>query len=43
MVPIDKTLINKKLLTVNEVKWLNNYHSTVFRNLKSFMNKKRVN
>ena len=42
MVPIDKTLINKKLLTVNEVKWLNNYHSTVFRNLKSFMNKKEL-
>ena len=39
MAPIDKTLINKKLLKKNEINWLNNYHKIVFNNLKSFMNK----
>ncbi len=39
MAPIEKDLINKKNLNVNEQKWLNNYHKTVFKNLKKFMNK----
>ncbi len=38
MVPIDKSLINKKILKKNEVNWLNNYHRDVFNNLKKFMN-----
>ena len=39
MAPIDKTLINKKILKENEINWLNNYHNDVFKNLKKFLNK----
>ena len=39
MVPIDKDLINKNLLSKSEIKWLNNYHMTVFNILKNSMNK----
>ena len=38
-VPIDKTLVQKELLNENEIKWLNNYHFNVYRNLKNYMNK----
>ena len=38
MAPIDKSLVIKKLLNKKEIKWLNNYHSNVFRKLKNFMN-----
>ena len=37
MAPIDKSLIDKKILKRNEISWLNNYHKTVFNNLKKFM------
>ena len=37
LAPIDKTLIEKKLLTKLERNWLNNYHKNVFDNLKKFM------
>ncbi len=36
--PIDKSLIEKKLLNLKEIKWLNNYHNKVYDNLKKFMN-----
>ena len=39
MAPIDKSMINKKILNKNEINWLNNYHQHVFINLKKFMNK----
>ena len=39
MVPIEKDLIISESLNKNEKKWLNNYHKTVFKNLKKFMNK----
>ena len=39
LVPIDKTLIEKKLLTSFEKDWLNKYHRRVFNNLSKFMNK----
>ena len=39
MAPIDKSLIKKELLNKNEIKWLNNYHSKVYYNLKKYMNK----
>ena len=42
MAPIDKSLIDKKMLNKNEVNWLNNYHSVVFKNLKKFMNNKEL-
>ena len=39
LAPIDKSLIEKKLLNNKEIYWLNKYHSKVFKNLKNFMNK----
>jgi len=39
LVPIDKKLIEKKLLTTSEKNWLNKYHQRVFDSLKKFMNK----
>ena len=39
MVPIDKELIDDKLLNQNEREWLNKYHKNVFKNLKLKMNK----
>ena len=38
LAPIDKSLIDKKFLTVTEKHWLNKYHQKVFKNLKIFMN-----
>lgn len=35
--PIDTKPISKKLLTKDEVKWLNNYHKMVFNKLKKFL------
>jgi len=37
MVPIDKNLISKNLLSSEEKKWVNHYHKNVYKNLKSFM------
>ena len=42
LVPLDKTLIEKKLLNKNEINWLNNYHTKVFNSLKKFMNKSEL-
>tara|TARA_B110000971_G_scaffold177891_1_gene183692 strand:+ start:1407 stop:3128 length:1722 start_codon:yes stop_codon:yes gene_type:complete len=39
LVPIDKSLIEKKLLTSSERYWLNAYHKRVFKNLRKFMTK----
>ena len=39
LAPIDKSLIEKKLLLKSEINWLNDYHSKVFNSLKKFMNK----
>ncbi len=36
--PIDTKPIAKKLLTKNEIKWLNNYHKMVYRKLKRYLN-----
>ena len=33
LAPIDKTLIEKKLLKKNEIYWLNEYHEKVYKNL----------
>ena len=38
LVPIDKKLIEEKLLTVGEKEWINKYHRRVFVCLKKFMN-----
>ncbi len=42
MVPIDKSLIKKTSLTNNEINWINNYHNSVYKNLKKLMNKKEL-
>ena len=39
MAPIDKSLINKKILKKSEINWLNEYHSIVFNKLKTYMSK----
>ncbi len=36
--PIDTKPISKKMLTKDEVKWLNNYHKMVFKKLKNYLN-----
>ena len=38
MAPIEKDLINKKILNSAEIKWINNYHEKVKKNLFKFMN-----
>ena len=42
MAPIEKDLIIRKKLNLNEKKWLNNYHKNVFKNLRRFMNKVEI-
>ena len=42
LVPIDKSLIEKKLLNKNEINWLNNYHLKVYRSLKKYMSKSEL-
>ena len=36
--PIEKDLINKKILNRNEIKWINDYHKKVKKYLFKFMN-----
>ena len=36
--PIEKDLINKKILNKIEIKWINSYHKKVQKNLSKFMN-----
>ena len=38
--PIEKDLINKKILNNNEIKWINSYHKKVKKSLFKFMNLK---
>ena len=35
--PIEKNLINKKILNKDEIKWINTYHRKVKKNLFKFM------
>jgi len=42
LVPYDKNLINKNLLSRLEIKYLNNYHKEVFEKLNSFLNLKEL-
>ena len=37
LAPIEKNLINKSILSSAEIKWLNNYHKKVKKNLYKFM------
>ena len=36
--PIEKALIKKRILSSKEIKWINNYHKKVRKNLFRFMN-----
>ncbi len=38
--PIDRDLIKKDLLKLEEINWLNNYHFNVYHKLKNFVNDK---
>ena len=38
LVPLEKELIEKKILNKNEVNWINSYHNKVKKNLLKFMN-----
>ena len=38
--PIEKELINKQILNLHEIKWINNYHKKVMKNLNKFMSVK---
>ena len=42
MAPIEKDLINYKILNKKEKNWLNDYHKKVFKNLKDSMNKEEA-
>ena len=42
LAPIDKNLIQKKLLNKTEIKWINQYHSKVYYKLKKYMNKSEL-
>tara|TARA_B110000211_G_scaffold216822_1_gene260159 strand:+ start:1696 stop:3414 length:1719 start_codon:yes stop_codon:yes gene_type:complete len=42
MAPIDKNLMDFKILNKKEKNWVNNYHKKVFNNLKKIMNKNEV-
>ena len=39
LVPLDKNLINKKMLSSKELIWINNYHKKVYNSLKKYMKK----
>ena len=38
LAPIEKNLINKRILSKSEISWLNNYHLKVKNSLIKFMN-----
>ncbi len=42
LVPIEKELINRNLLNKDERKWLNQYHSKVYKSINKFMTKNEV-
>ena len=41
--PIEKDLINKKILNKTEIKWINSYHKKVKKNLFKFMSHNEKN
>lgn len=40
LAPIDRKLIKKKLLTPDEIDWLNSYHAHVYKHLAPYLNEK---
>ncbi len=43
LVPLDKNLINKYLLSKEEELWINNYHAKVFKTLKKYLSHQESN
>ena len=43
MCPIDKTLINKSLLTQDEISWFNNYHKQVYEKISPLLDDEHKN
>ena len=43
MAPIDKDLIEEKLLSLNEKKYLFKYNMEIYKNLSKFLNKSERN
>ena len=39
MAPLDRSLINAKMLSKKEIEWIDNYHLDVKLNILRFMNK----
>ncbi len=42
LAPLDKKLINKYLLSTDELEWLNHYHRQVFLSLKKYLTKQEL-
>ncbi len=42
LVPLDKKLINKYLMTAEELNWLNRYHRQVFLSLKKYLTRQEL-
>lgn len=42
LAPLDKKLINKYLLSQDEIKWVDDYHSMVFSKLKKYLSKQEL-
>ena len=42
LIPLDKTLINKYMLTPEEIAFVNNYHHQVFLSLKKYLTKQEL-
>ncbi len=42
LVPIDKSLIIKKLMNKKEIKWLNEYHREVYKKIAKYMDKNEL-
>ncbi len=42
LAPLDKKLINKYLLSDDEIKWIDSYHSMVFAKLKKYLSKQEL-
>ena len=38
LVPIDKSLLDKKLLNNREIDWINSYHQLIFKKYNKYMN-----
>ena len=43
LVPYDVDLITKDLLTDDELTWIKNYHSVVFKKISPYLNKNEKN